>query len=92
MAQFTKEELLTIAQLSALRLDNQEIETLSQQIATILNYVDQLAQVTVTTQAQTVGNKNVFRDDVARKSNADLILEQAPKKIGRYFVVPKILD
>ena len=92
MAQLTKKELLAIAQLSALHLKEEEIEILSSQITTILNYVDQLAQVPLTTQAPTVRNQNIFRDDRIIKGEANLLVEQAPKKNGRYFVVPKILD
>ena len=92
MAHLTKEELLTIAQLSALPVEEQEIAPLSSQITTILNYVDQLGQVSLTTEAPTVRNKNIFRDDIVKKSDPDLFLDQAPNKEGRYFVVPKILE
>lgn len=92
MAQLSKEELLTIARLSGLHLSEQEIVPLADQITTILNYVDQLEQASIIAQAQTVRNKNIFRDDIVKKTDPDPFLELAPKREGRYFVVPKILE
>ena len=92
MADFNKEELLKIAQLSALKLEENEVKLFSNQIASILSYVDQLQEVTITTDVQPIRNTNIFRDDVAQKGNADAVLAQAPQTEERYFIVPKILE
>lgn len=92
MTQFTKEDLLGIAKLSALELNDAEIELLTKQVGSIIAYVDQLQEVDTTLAADAVRNQNVFREDVVLPSNADAVLSQAPQREDRYFVVPKILD
>lgn len=92
MASFNKEELLHIAHLSALKLDDKEIDLFVDQIKTILGFVDQLKEVKISTQAESVHNVNIFREDTAIKTDASAIMEQAPVVDGPYFAVPKILD
>lgn len=92
MTQFTKQDLLGIAKLSALELNDQEIVLLTNQVGNIIAYVDQLQQVHTTLVADPIRNQNILREDIARPSDADRILAQAPQREDRYFVVPKILD
>lgn len=94
MAEFNKEELLKIANLSAIKLNNEELAAFSQQIQSILDYVDQLKEVLTTDQhvGQYVGNTNILREDEAIQSNPQPILECAPQRDGNYFVVPKIFE
>ncbi len=81
-----------IANLSALKLEDHEIDLFTQQIQTILAYIDQLQSVAVTTQAASVRNINILRDDVAVKGDAKSVLAQAPQVDDVFFAVPKILD
>lgn len=92
MTQFTKEDLLGIAKLSALELNDTEVVLLTKQIGSIIAYVDQLQEVDTTVVADAVKNQNVFREDIVRPGNADAVVAQAPQREDRYFVVPKILD
>lgn len=92
MAHFNKQELLDIAHLSALKLEEHEIKVFTEQISAILSYVDQLAQVNIVAQTNQAGNVNIFRQDVAIKTDSTPILAQAPETDENYFVVPKILD
>jgi aspartyl-tRNA(Asn)/glutamyl-tRNA(Gln) amidotransferase subunit C len=92
MATFNKQDLLHIAHLSALTLEESEIDVFTNQIKTILTYVDELQQVTLSHQAESVSNVNVFREDIAVKADSASVLAQAPLKDDNYFTVPKILD
>ncbi len=92
MTHFSKEDLLGIAKLSALELNDHEIELFTDQIRTIIAYVDQLQEVGVLVEADAVRNQNIFREDVVQLGNADAILAQAPQREDRFIVVPKILD
>lgn len=92
MPTITRQELMHIANLSALKLEDHEIDLFTQQIQTILAYIDQLQSVTVTTQAASVRNINILRDDVAIKGDAKVVLAQAPQVDDVFFAVPKILD
>ncbi len=92
MAEFSKTELLHIANLSALKLEDGEIDLFAQQIRAILTYVDQLQHISITAQAEDVGNINVFREDVAVRKDCTDIVAQAPETDEGYFTVPQILD
>ena len=92
MPTITRQELMHIANLSALKLEDHEIDLFTQQIQTILAYIDQLQSVAVTTQAASVRNINILRDDVAVKGDAKSVLAQAPQVDDVFFAVPKILD
>ncbi len=91
MTTFTKEELLHIATLSGLKLDDQEIPVFTEQIKAILGYVDQLHNVPGV-QVAVQQQPNVLRDDVSRPTDATAILATAPETDDGFFVVPKILD
>lgn len=92
MINFDKQELLNIAHLSALKLEEHEIEAFTEQITAILAYVEQLNKVAIVTQPQRAGNVNIFRQDLAIPTDYSAILAQAPETDENYFVVPKILD
>lgn len=92
VATFTKEELLKIANLSSLKLDEQEIPVFVDQITAILQYVEQLATAQVCAQAEPVKNVNVLRDDIARSTDSEQLLALAPERIDNYFGVPQILE
>jgi len=93
MAQFDKKELLNIAKLSAIELDQQEIELFEKQLRSILGYVEQLKQVGSGTEVEQIRNINMLREDIPHDcEHAKDILNQAPEREGNYFVVPKIID
>lgn len=92
MIKFNKEELLKIAELSALKLHDDEANVLVEQIQLVLNYTKELNQVGKASETAPTKNVNVFRDDKAiQKDNKD-ILKQATTNEEGYFVVPKILN
>lgn len=92
MTTFNKEELYKIAQLSALKIDESEVDAFVGQMRTILAYVDQLKEVAITTQVEQVRNVNVLRDDKAIQRPSGDLLALAPERDGQFFVVPNILE
>ena len=92
MVDFNKEELLKVAKLSSLELDEHEVQLFEKQIHKILNFAEELQRVAMTAEVEPMHNKNVFREDVVKPCNADDVLAQAPQREDRYFVVPRILD
>ena len=92
MTTFNKQELQAIAHLSALTLNENETELFAQQIQSILQYIDQLKAVPLTSAAQPVRNINVMREDEIIKTDPAPIMAQAPAIDEHFFVVPKILD
>ncbi|MCK4517308.1 Asp-tRNA(Asn)/Glu-tRNA(Gln) amidotransferase subunit GatC [Candidatus Babeliales bacterium] len=92
MTNLSKEEILRLAQLSAITLNDAEIDLLRVQLAKTIDYTQQLEKFETTTEHDAVKNINVFREDKAVLKDSSTILAQAPQTSQTYFVVPKILD
>lgn len=92
MAEFSKEELLKIAEMSSLQLDDSEVDWLQKQLAKTIKYTEQLDKFESAEEHEAVKNINVFREDKLIKKDASKLLAQAPKTKETHFVVPKILD
>lgn len=95
MQKITKQELLAIAHMSRLHLDEGEIASLINQIDAVLTYaqrVKDVAQVVGNPESASTKNRNVFREDVVIKTDPKPIMAQAPECEQNYFVVPVILD
>jgi aspartyl/glutamyl-tRNA(Asn/Gln) amidotransferase C subunit len=92
MVQFTREELLHIAELSSLHLDESELSQLGDQLRQTLEYVEQLDEVVLGVEQEALRSINVFRDDKVVTTDSARLLEQAPQREENYFVVPKILE
>ena len=92
MTTFNKEELYKIAHLSALKIEESEVDAFVGQMRTILDYVDQLKEVSITTQVERVRNINVLRDDKAIQRPSGDLLAMAPERDGQFFIVPNILE
>ncbi|MDD4202796.1 MAG: Asp-tRNA(Asn)/Glu-tRNA(Gln) amidotransferase subunit GatC [Candidatus Omnitrophica bacterium] len=92
-----KKTVEKVALLSRLTLKTEDIDKFSWQLNSILGYIDKLKEVdteNVLPTTHTVGDiKNVFREDVVKKSLdiAD-VLKNAPQKIGNFFGVPKVIE
>jgi len=94
MKGISREEVRHLAWLAKIELSAQEEETLSKQMADILNYfkiLDKIDTKNIEPAYHVREIKNVFRPDEPRKANADEILKLAPTKKGRYVKAPKIV-
>jgi aspartyl-tRNA(Asn)/glutamyl-tRNA(Gln) amidotransferase subunit C len=92
MVNITKEEVLKIAQLSKIAINEQEIEEIVRRFQDILNYAERVQDIAKEVDIPTSKNINVDREDVIVSSDPARILAQAPQAEDNYFVVPKILD
>ena len=92
----TREEVLRIAQLARLRLEEEEIERFQRDLDEILTYVESLKEVDTTgvePRSQFVGQTNVLRSDEVRPSlPVEEALRNAPERAGNYFKVPRVVD
>lgn len=92
----TSEEVQHVANLARLQLSENEIERMTEQLDTILSYVEKLDKVDtegvpVTTHTQQV--VNAFREDVVKPSlDRDAALGNAPEDNGESFTVPRIIS
>lgn len=91
----TKEDVLHVAQLARLHLDEKELETMTGQLDTILSYVAKLdeldtKEVVPTTHAFSL--TNAFREDEVKKSlDQAAALANGPQQDDETFLVPRVL-
>ncbi|MFN8673248.1 MAG: Asp-tRNA(Asn)/Glu-tRNA(Gln) amidotransferase subunit GatC [Candidatus Sericytochromatia bacterium] len=90
----TKEEVLKIAKLSKLTLKDEEIDIFSEQLNSILGYVEQLNELDtngIEPSSSAIISSNVFREDIKKDGlDRELALSNAPQKENNMFKVPKI--
>ena len=94
----TKEEVLHVAKLAKLEFNDDELDTLTTELNSVIGYVDQLKEVNVDN-VQPLENlneameENALRSDVERPSlEVAEALKNAPKAGDNYFLVPKVLQ
>ena len=92
----SKEELLHIANLSDLKIHEDEIEKYLNNLQDILNYIDVLDNAPIDNLDETIGandNENVFRKDkIDEFDNRDALLENAPDIEDDMFRIPKVIQ
>lgn len=92
MSKITKEELLKIARLSHMEISENEIANLLADIDSVLTYAARVTELASAQVSEPQKLKNVFREDIVRRTDPAPLLEAAPERIHDYFVVPKIIE
>lgn len=92
----TKETVDYVAKLARIDLTSKELEKLSGQLVSILDFIDKLKNADITDVKPTshiLPVNNVLRDDIAGQSLPnEKVLECAPQKQGNFFAVPKVIE
>ena len=92
----TKDEVLYVADLARLDLDEASIDKFAGQIGTILDYVDKLNEVDtggIRPTSHAISLTNAFREDDQKEHlELDQALANAPQQEEGAFVVPKIIE
>ena len=91
----TLDDVRHVAKLARLSLKEDDLQRLTDQLESILGYVDKLSEVDVTgvePTAHALPLHNVLREDVVEPSlPLEKVLRNAPDVDGRFFKVPKII-
>ena len=91
----TKNEVLHVADLARLDLDEESIDRFAGQIGEILEYVDTLNKIDtkgITPTSHAIFLSNAFRNDEERPHlDTDVALANAPEKEDGSFIVPKVV-
>lgn len=91
----TKDEVIHVANLARLDMDEDSIDTFASQIGKILEYVDTLNRVNtegVKPTFHAVSLTNAFREDSEKEHlDRDAALANAPEKEDGNFIVPKVI-
>ncbi len=92
----TPDQVRKVAKLARLELPEAELPRMTEQLNSILGYVDQLQAVNtdgVEPLAHPLPVQNVFRDDAPQPSlPVDEALQNAPTRTGVYFGVPAVFS
>ena len=91
-----KNTTLKIAKLCRLKVEDHEIEELSAQLSSILDWVEQLNEVN-TDNVEPLNNVSMaelpLREDKENSEDKSKeVLHNAPEKLENYFVVPKVIE
>ena len=94
--QVSKEEILHIANLANLNLEENEVETYLLHLQDILNFANIVNNAPVEGLDVTIGAneaKNVFRkDEVKRFEDTEALLQNAESKEQNMFKIPKVIN
>lgn len=96
MSNIDEKTVEKIAKLSRIEISEQNIETVTQKLSHIMDWVEQLKSVDVSniqpmTSAMPMPLK--MRDDVVSDGGyPDIIVKNAPIKDGHFFCVPKVIE
>ena len=92
----SKEEVLKIADLARLHLDESEAERMTRDMNAILDYVEKLNEVdteNVSPLSWLEGKETPMQTDAVKKfDNTDAALKNSPRSEGRFFIVPKVIE
>jgi aspartyl-tRNA(Asn)/glutamyl-tRNA(Gln) amidotransferase subunit C len=96
MPKLSKEQVIKLAKLSRLQLNDKEIEKYQQELSAILDYVDQLDSVDVAglkPAYQVSGLTNVMRSDdiIGYQATPEVMLKNAPVTDNGYIKVGRMI-
>jgi aspartyl-tRNA(Asn)/glutamyl-tRNA(Gln) amidotransferase subunit C len=95
MQEINEEKIRGIADFSKLEFAGEQLKLFEKQFGNILDFVAQIKQANVD---KIDGNDTILElddlrpDEVKQSLSIDEVLLNAPKKQGRYFVVPKVVE
>ena len=94
--QVSREEILHIAELANLKINDNEVDEYLLNLQDILNYANIVNKISVEGLTQTIGvneNYNVFRkDEIKDFGNRNALLQNAPEQERGMFKIPKVLN
>ena len=92
----SKEDVEYVAKLARIELTEDEKNTLTSQLSSILDHIQKLNELDtegVEPTFHVLDVTNVFREDVVRPSlPTEEVLKNAPARDGDFFKVPKIIE
>ena len=91
----SKEEILHIAKLADLKIEENEIEEYAKNLEDILDFMKVLDSVDTDNLEESIGtlnNVNVFRkDEIKEFEDKEALLQNAPEQEGNMFKIPKVI-
>lgn len=95
MADITRDEIIHIAKLAMLNLNENELDRYTKDMQEILGYAEMINNIDTSTINETIAateQKNIFRkDEVKEFGTRDELLQNAPSQDEGMFRIPKVL-
>ena len=95
MSDISRDEIIHIAKLAMLNLNEQEIDNYTKDMQEILGYAEMINNLDTSNIDETIGateQKNVFRkDEVIQPQSREELLQNAPSQDEGMFRIPKVL-
>ncbi len=93
MALITRDEVRKIAKISCIEVQESELDTLQQELETVLNYASSLKVLASDEKVETPlwHTVNVMRPDETKSFPSEKLVIAAPEHDENYFVVPVIV-
>jgi len=96
LMKLTREEVQRVASLARFRFAPEDEERLTEQLDSILEYMEKLNQLdtsSIEPFTHAANTKNPMREDaITNEPNADALLANAPAQENHFFQVPKIIE
>lgn len=91
--ELTREEVLHVAHLSRIGVDEKDIDKYKVQLKQIMNEIERINELDVDGDIliSPTDNKNVYREDIGIQENVD-VLRNAPKKSGNYIEIKRFVN
>lgn len=92
--ELTKEEVLHVADLAKIEVDEKDIIKYKVELKQIMNQIDLINKVNIDEEGILISpsnNKNIYREDVFVNEDID-ILKNAPKSNGNYIEIKRFLN
>ena len=94
--QVSEEQLLHIANLAHLKLEENEVDKYLENLQDILNFAEKINNAPTDGLGETIGandNYNVFRkDEIVEFGDRDALLQNAPDQERGMFKIPKVIQ
>ena len=93
---FDKKNLLKLGKLARISIKDDKLDSLGEDLNSILKFVDQLQEIQtdqVDPTSNSLEQKLLSRKDIVEKINeAEDVLENAPEQEMNFYVVPKVIE
>jgi aspartyl-tRNA(Asn)/glutamyl-tRNA(Gln) amidotransferase subunit C len=94
--EFDKKNLLKLGKLARISIKDDKLDSLGEDLNSILKFVDQLQEIKtdqVDPTSNSLEQKLLSREDIVKKINeAEDVLENAPEQEMNFYVVPKVIE
>ena len=91
-----KSTLERVAYLARIKLNNSEIDKMTEELNNIMKWIEELNEVDITNVQPMTGVSNMIlrerEDKVTDGGYQDKIVSNAPEKIDNSFTVPKVIE